>query len=312
VSRSVDPAAPGRRRRLALTAVPPVLVIFAPFVASTLDDRGPANPWTPTGPGAFMSMLLIEATLLVPFFHYWRLAQVQRALVVLSFAVSGSITVSAVLWGRSQAGAADPSPGWRLVIEVAGLVAPAALGYLAAGRPRPAPETTAALPRHAPTMILGPRQRAIFVVSTWSPRRLLSAAALAAATALTVFNGSAAWQGTALLAMWTVFAAAQARTRLQIDDSGVTVRLPWLPVLRRTVPYAGVRFAEVRPDAPAGRYKLDDSPTGWGVLHGTGPVLALALTDDRWFVYSTTEADTAAALVNGCLTRQRQGNTAPC
>jgi hypothetical protein len=306
VSRSTDPAAPGRRRRLALTAVPPLLLLLVPLLSTPY----PAGVTTLGGP--FLSTVLIEATVLIPFLRYWRLAPLQRALVVLSFTVSGSSTVSGVLWWRSVVGAPAPSPGWRLAVEVAGIVAPAALGYLVAGRPRPVPEPPAALPAHAPTMILGPRQRTIFVASTWSPRRLLSAAALAAVTVLTVFNGSAAWQGTALLAVWTLLEAAQARTRLHIDDSGVTLRLPWLPVLRRTVPFAGVRFAEADQQAPEGRFKLDDSPAGWGVLNGTGPVLALALTDDRWFVYSTPEADTAAALVNGCLTRQRQGDTTPC
>jgi hypothetical protein len=295
-----------------------VLLVIVPLLAMALDDRGLADPFGETVNGAtwrggpLLSMVLIEATLLIPFLHYWRVAALQRALVVLSFAVSGSSAVSAVLWWRSVAGAPGPSPAWRPVAEVAGLVVSAALGYLAAGRPRPAPEATTALPRHAPTMILGERQRAVFVVSTWSPRRLVSAAALAAVTVLTVFNGSAAWQGTALLAMWTLLEAAQAHTRLQIDDSGIMVRLPWLPVVRRTLPYAGVRFAEADRQAPEGRYRLHDSPDGWGVLAGTGPVLALALTDGRWFVYSTPEADTAAALVNGCLTRQRQGDTAPC
>lgn len=159
-------------------------------------------------------------------------------------------------------------------------------------------------------MALGPFQRVMFVTSAWSTRRLLVAAVLGVVTALTVSNFPNVWQGTALLALWTIFEAAQARTRLQIDGSGITVRPSWLPVLRRTVPYSLVRFAEARSDAPSGRYKLDDDEAGWGVVSGKGPVLAVSLTDDRWFVYSTREAETAAALVNGWLSRHRQGETA--
>ena len=71
-----------------------------------------------------------------------------------------------------------------------------------------------------------------------------------------------------------------------------------------------VRFAEARSEAPPGRYKLDDGRLGWGVIGGKGPVLALSLSDDRWFVYSTREAETAAALVNGWLSRERREGTA--
>ncbi|MER5318189.1 hypothetical protein [Streptosporangium roseum] len=256
----------------------------------------------------FGVMMWAEALLVISFLRYWRLPQVQRGLVAGSFFISLSGTVSGALWLLElvDTPGAAARPAWHLAVEITTAAGALALGWVAAGPLPPAPVATAVPPPHAPTMTLGPWQRAMFVTSAWSARRLLVAAVMAALTAWAVSNGFGGWQGVALLALLTLFEAAQARTRLQIDGSGVTVRLSWLPALHRTLPYPRVRFAEARGEAPAGRYRLHDSETGWGIVAGKGPVLALSLSDDRWFVYSTREAGTAAALVNGWLSRQRQ------
>ncbi|MGI5286106.1 hypothetical protein ACQEVF_22595 [Nonomuraea polychroma] len=327
MSRFADPAAPGRLRRLTLTAVPPLLLLIVPaalvgLYGERLPDRAYVDNWAanpqyaPTWDGWLsgqrFSLLLFEAALVLPFLRYWRVPQAQRIMVALSFLVGASLSVSAALWLTMLVDASGPlaRPAWHLPVEIGATAAAALLGYLAAGPMPSPPEATATPPADAPTMALGPYQRVLFVTSAWSRRGLLVAVALGTIAALTLSNGSSAWQGTALLALWTIFAAVQARTRLQIDGSGITVRASWLPVLRRTVPYSLVRFAEARSEAPPGRYKLDDSEAGWGVVSGKGPVLALSLSDDRWFVYSTREAETAAALVNGWLSRQRQRETA--
>ncbi|MEU7856214.1 hypothetical protein [Nonomuraea sp. NPDC049141] len=327
MSRFTDLAAPGRLHRLILTAVPPLLMLIVPTVlvgiyGGRLPDRAYVDSWATTTEYAptwedwvsqhRFSLVLFEAALLVPFLRCWRLPQAQRAMVILSFVVGVSVSVSGALWLMTLLDAPGPMPrpAWHLAVEIAATVAAAVLGYLAAGRLPSPPEATAAPPPHTPAMELGPSQRIMFVTSSWSARRLVVAAVLGAVTALSVDNFSDAWQGTALLALWTIFEAAQTRTRLQIDASGITVRPSWLPVLRRTVPYSSVRFAEARSEPPPGRYKLDDGEAGWGVVTGKGPVLVLSLTDDRRFVYSTRAAETAAALVNGWLSRQRQGETA--
>jgi hypothetical protein len=327
MSRSTDPAAPGRLRRLTLAAVPPLLVLLVPTVlvglyGDRLPDRAYIESWAthtryaPTWDGWLsgrrLSLVLYEATLLLPFLSCWRVPQVQRVVVVLSFAAIASLTTSTVLELTALLDSPGPvaRPAWHLGTEIAVTVVAAVLGYRASGPVPGPPEVTAAPPPHAPAMALGPHQRALFVTSAWSVRRLVFAAVLGALAVLSAGNGSGAWQGTALLALWALFEAAQARTSLQIDGSGVTVRATWLPALRRTAPYSRVRFAEARDRAPEGRYKLDDSSTGWGVVNGKGPVLALSLSDDRWLVYSTREAPTAAALVNGWLSRQRQGGAA--
>ncbi|MFD8534397.1 hypothetical protein ACFV0L_44005 [Streptosporangium canum] len=319
-----DHAAPGRLRRLILTAAPPLLllVVLMALVAlysGHLPDRVYVDNWgidtkdAATWQGwvsqpLFGVMMWAEALLVISFLRYWRLPQVQRGLVAGSFLISLSGTVSGALWLLElvDAPGAVPRPAWHLAVEITAAAGALALGWVAAGPLPPAPVATTAPPPHAPTMTLGPWQRAMFVTSAWSARRLLVAAVMAALTAWAVSNGFGGWQGVALLALLTIFEAAQARTRLQIDGSGITVRLSWLPALHRTLPYPRVRFAEARSEAPAGRYKLHDSETGWGIVAGKGPVLALSLSDDRWFVYSTREAETAAALVNGWLSRQRQ------
>ncbi|MCG5219478.1 hypothetical protein [Streptosporangium sp. KLBMP 9127] len=259
--------------------------------------------------------LWLEALITVAFLASWRLPKAQRCLVVCSFFIGVAIPVSAALWWLTliNAPGAVARPLWHLPVEIAVTAGALALGWMAAGPLPPAPEAHTAPPRHAPTMTLGPWQRAMFVASAWSTRRLLAAAVMAAAIAWVASNGLSGWQDAALLALltlWSIFEMAQTRTRLQIDGSGVTVRVPWLPMLRRTVSYPSIRFAEAMSEAPPGRYKLNDSDAGWGVVSGKGPVLALALADGRYFIYSTREAKTAAALVNGWLNRQRQGETA--
>ncbi|MEO3874817.1 hypothetical protein ABGB18_39035 [Nonomuraea sp. B12E4] len=68
-----------------------------------------------------------------------------------------------------------------------------------------------------------------------------------------------------------------------------------------------MRFAEARPGPPR---EVEDRADGWRLVNGKGPVLALSLADGRWFIYSTKEAETAAALINGWLNRERGAETA--
>ncbi|MFI6506854.1 hypothetical protein ACIBCT_04545 [Streptosporangium sp. NPDC050855] len=271
-------------------------------------------------------MMWIEAAFVIPFLYYWRLPRVQRVLVALSFAVGLHAPVSGLLLASATGSAARPV--WHVAVEAVVLAVGFALGRVAAGPLPQPPEVTAAPPPHAPAMTLGPRQRVLFTTSTWSIRTLLVATTPAAATVSIVLWDDLEWQRVVLLVGMTVFVAAQARTRLQIDGSGVTLRVPWMPFLSRTVPYALIRFAEARnepppyrgpaeaeagvagSEPPPGRYRLGDGTNGWGAVSGKGPVLALSLADDRWFVYSTREAREAAALVNGWLHRRRQAETA--
>ncbi|GAA2992805.1 hypothetical protein [Streptosporangium longisporum] len=337
-----DHAAPGRTRRLVLTVLGPVFLLVVPLATIKLYtgrlpghvhfagwavDTGYELTWRGvSSQSLFGLMVWFETALVIPFLYYWRLPRVQRGLVAFSFAFGLYVPVSGLL-SISATGSAS-RPVWHVAVEAVALAVGFALGRVAAGPLPQPPEVTAAPPSHAPAMALGPRQRVLFTTSAWSVRTLLAATALAAATVSIVLWDDLEWQRVVLLAGMTVFVAAQARTRLQIDGSGVTLRVPWMPILSRTVPYALIRFAEARNEPPPyrgpaeaeagaagsgpppGRYRLGDGTNGWGAVSGKGPVLALSLADDRWFVYSTREAREAAALVNGWLHRRRQAGTA--
>ncbi|MEU4537276.1 hypothetical protein AB0G15_20655 [Streptosporangium sp. NPDC023825] len=323
-----DHAAQGRLRRLILTIAGPLLLLVVPMTLVTLygeflpdrvyiqnwgiDTKRTATWQDWTSQPLWGMVMWFEVLAVTSFLSYWRLPRVQRALVMFSCYIGVAVPLVGALWLLRLADTPDAAarPAWHLAVEIAATVGALALGWVAAGPMPSAPVVAAAPPPNAPTMELGPVQRAMFVTSAWSARRLLFAAVLAAVTVWAVSTATGAWQGAVLLTLWTVFEAAQAHTRLQIDGSGVTVELPWLPTVRRTLPYEMVRFATVRSEAPPGRYRLDDGKAGWGVVGGKGPVLALSLSDDRWFVYSTREAETAAALVNGWLSRERRTGTA--
>jgi hypothetical protein len=327
VSSSTDFAAPGRLRRLILTAAGPLLLLVVTLIlvalyGERLPSRVSVNDWSidthyehswrgVSSQPLWGVVVWFEVTSIVFFLRYWYVPQAQRLMVMQSSVLGLAVPVSGALWFQALVDhQVTARPGWHLAVEIAALAGALALGWVVAGRLPSAPETTAAPPAHAPAMTLGPWQRAMFVTTTWSVRRLLVAATIGAVTGWVASTGNGAWQGVVLLSVWTLFEAAHARTRLQIDWSGVTMTLPWLPALRRTVRYPQVLFAEARSEAPPGRFKLYDGGTGWGAVSGKGPVLVLSLTDERWFVFSTREAETAAALVNGWLSRQRQAESA--
>ncbi|MFD1538205.1 hypothetical protein [Nonomuraea guangzhouensis] len=327
MSRSTDFAPQRRPRRLVLTALGPLLMLVVPMLlvgllGERLPDHVTVNRWSfDTRIGftwqswsaqpVFGMMVWMEALIVVSFLSYWRVPVAQRVLVAVSFVVGLTIPVACVMWwlGLVDVLGGAARPGWPMVVETAGTLGAFALGWLVAGPLPSPPEAESAPPPYVNAMALGPWQRVMFVTSAWSVRRLLIGALLAAAAVWVAVQAYTGWLGVVLLALWAVVETAQARTRLQIDDSGVTMTLPWLQ-LRRTIPWARIRFAEARPKAPEGSYKLADGGWGWGAVTGRGPVLVLSLADDRSFVYSTQEAGVAAALVNGWLNRQRRGEAA--
>ena len=146
----------------------------------------------------------------------------------------------------------------------------------------------------------------MFAVSTWSWRKLRKGTMILLFMVLAVSVGAGGWQGVVGLGLVAVFEMLQVRTRLQIDGTGVEVTLPWLGRLRRAVPYTACVSPRSGPESGA-RLGLIGGSRGWGYVNGHGPVLALKLTDGREFLYSTRDAETAAALVNGSLNRARQG-----
>ncbi|MFG1965743.1 hypothetical protein [Nonomuraea sp. NPDC049028] len=336
-----DYAGPGRLRRLALALFGPVVLLVSPMaVVAAYGERLPGRVYVfnwPLDPGGYEPSwdwwtsqplygwaLYLEIGMLIAFLSSWRLPQVQRVLVQSGFLFGAAVGLSTAVGLLAMVDAPSVAkPPWLFAVEVVIAVVSVAFGRAAVGPLPREPETTLLPPAYAPTMPLTPYQRAIFTTSAWSVRTLMMAATATTLVASIYLNRLANGDDTTLLSFgglyaavgvvcWPALWAAQAYTRLQIDGSGVTVRVPLLPMLSRTVPYARIRFAKAKRTPPKGRYKLSDTDSGWGRVTGKGPVLVLALADNRSFVYSTREAETAARLVNGWLFRQRGGETTAC
>jgi len=324
MARPADPAEPGRIRRLVLTAAPPLLIVAVPLLVLSLyggrlpdhayvkgwdDPSAYPSRWNGWTVNLIFSLVYFEVFSIGLFLRYWRWPELQRWLVTFSFACGVFVPLSGALetFMLFDATGPVPVPTGLIVAELALAALAGLLGRLLAG-PLPAPpEASAVPPPQAPALALTPESRAMFAVSTWSWRRLWRGMGFLVLAVFLVSVGSDAWQGPVLVGLIALFEMLQVRTRLQIDGTGVGVTLPWLGGLRRTVPYTVVRFAEVRSDASNARLGLIGGARGWGYVNGHGPVLALKLTDGREFLYSTRDAETAAALVNGSLHRARQG-----
>ncbi|MFC5833129.1 hypothetical protein [Nonomuraea insulae] len=336
-----DHAGPGRLRRLALALFGPVVLLVAPMtVVAAYGERLPGRVYVfnwPLDPGGYEPTwdwwtsqplygwtLYLEIGMIIAFFYSWRLPQVQRGLVQVGFLLGVAVGISTAVGLLAMVDTPSAArPPWLFAAELVIAVASVTLGRAAVGPLPQEPEATLLPPAHVQAMPLTRYQRVLFTTSAWSIRTLVMAAAATALLVWIYVNRLADGDDRTLLSFgglymtvwvvcWPTLWAAQAYTRLQIDGSGVTVRVPLLPMLSRTVPYARIRFAEARSTPPEGRYKLGDTDSGWGVVSGKGSALVLALADSRSFVYSTREAETAARLVNGWLNRQRGGETAGC
>jgi hypothetical protein len=199
-----------------------------------------------------------------------------------------------------------PRQPWATPAEIALTLLAAVLGWWLAGPQPPAPPAAGTPPEDVPVLPLTSGQRAVYAVSTSQRMPLLQGALCLVVAWFWASHLSVPWQPATLAALLGVFLVLQARTRLRVDDRGVEVSLPWLGGLRRALSYDAVLFASARPRTSAtGPGGLIGGSKGWGYVSGRGPVLALRLTDGREFLYSTRDAETAAALVNGALTRTR-------
>ncbi|MBP2703834.1 hypothetical protein JOL79_08450 [Microbispora sp. RL4-1S] len=318
---SHDPARSGRTRRLVLTLAPPVLMVLVPLVlVAGFGGRLPARAFVEGASPQYAStwsrwvgMHLYPAVLFggswAVFFHrYWNWPELQRLLATLSMAFGVSLAVTEGIHVLTLVGAHGPvpTPGWAVPAEVTAAAGAALAGWRLSGPLPPPPEAGAAPPPGAPVLSLAPGLRAVYAASTLSRRRLLYGLAWLALAGLQAAGGSSVWQGATFFAVAGVAEVLQARTRLRIDAGGVEVALPWFGGLRRIVPFTAVAYAEALPAASGRGLGLFGSSRGWGFVSGPGPVLALKLTEGRPFLYSTRDAGTAAALVNGMLSRIRE------
>ncbi|MGW5264377.1 hypothetical protein ACWEQG_25670 [Microbispora sp. NPDC004025] len=315
-----DTGRPGRPRRLVLTLAPPVLaflgllLLYAVF-RDRLPDRayvpGQEPRWASDWGGwlrsAAFTVGIFEVVFLAAFTHYWRWPGLQRWTATTSSAVGVSMATGNCVAVVTLIDSAGPValPAWEVPAEIILTLLGGAAGWWLSGPLPPAPGAYTAPPPGVPLLSLAPAQRAVYAVSAWHPRSLLQGAAMLAVAWFGFFNFARSWQGATLLGLMGLTAVLSARTRLRIDGTGVQVSLPGLGGLSRAVPYDTVLFASVRPEASGRGLGMIGGSRGWGYVSGRGPVLALRLTDGREFLYSTRDAEAAAALVNGALTRAR-------
>ncbi|MEU6410673.1 hypothetical protein [Microbispora sp. NPDC046933] len=311
----------GRLRRLILTAAPPFLIPLVPLLLvvvfrDRLPDRAYVPDWAPDQASGWSQWLsthiwpvgLFEVVYFSMFMHYRRWPELQRWVAAFSFGMSVAMAATS---GFAVAALIDsdgpvPQPSWAGPAEVAIALLAGIGAWRLAGPLPPAPAAVGAPPPGVPVLPLAPGQRAVYTASTWQRLVLLQGAAFLGLAWFSAFNLSRSWPGTAMAGLVGVFLVLQARTVLRIDGRGVEVSLPWLGGLRRALPYDAVQFASVRPrGSRTGPGGLVGGSKGWGYVSGRGPVLALRLTDGREFLYSTRDAETAAALVNASLARAR-------
>ncbi|MEU8177101.1 hypothetical protein AB0C14_29860 [Microbispora hainanensis] len=312
----------GRLRRLILTAAPPFLIPLVPLLLvvvfrhrlpdQTLDAAG----WSPDlsaglrrwWTDAVLPAGLGEVLFVAMFMHYGRWPELQRWVTASSLALGVSKGASNGFAVAALIDAEGPVPrqAWATPAEIALTLLAAVAGWWLAGPPPPRPTATGTPPPGLPMLSLAPGQRAVYAVSTWHRAPLLQGAMFLALAWFWAPYFSPFWQQPTMAAFLGVFLVLQARTRLRVDSRGVEVSLPWLGCLRRALPYDAVQFASARPRTSAtGPGGLIGGSRGWGYVSGREPVLALRLTDGREFLYSTRDAETAAALVNASLARAR-------
>lgn len=300
-----DPARPGRVRRLLVTVVPPALALLASVAVIYVHLAYGAPEFERWSSGRYLTpVLLTWVMVLGMFLYYWRWPELQRWAAVASCALTGMFVVMPVLELVQRLNSSGPVPeqswpllaGW-LVLPVGGL-----LGWLLVGRLPSPPAATAAPHPSAPSLPLASGQKAMFTTARWSLANVAAGIAMLAAGIV--------WLGRDPLSIGFVFLClgvftiAQAHARLHIDGGGVVLVLAGR--LRLPLSYEHVRQAHVLPKSPPSRrFAPGGSAYGWGFATGSGPALVLELTDGRRFVYSTRDAETAAELVNGFLTRER-------
>ncbi|MFB9469497.1 hypothetical protein ACFFR3_08255 [Nonomuraea salmonea] len=318
-----DYAAQGRLRRLAIAVLGPLPMFLVPvLLVATMGDELPERvrvhgwsfatrvefTWQAWSAQPVWGLLVwVEALSVLAFLSFWHVPWGQRVVAALGVVTGSVIPVAWGLWalGLTATLGGAAAPGLPLVVKVAGYAAAFGLGWWLAGALPRHPEADGPVSPWVRVRPIGAAERVMFVTSLWSWRRVVVGGLMLVGVVWLATRGlDWPWLGFLVLVVLGVFEASQAWCRLQVDAGGVSVALPWLRV-RRSVPWGWVRYAEVGDRVPKGRYKWDDSSWGWGAVGGRGPVLVVWLADGRRLVFSTPEAETGAALVNGWLERLR-------
>ncbi|UGQ11680.1 DUF1648 domain-containing protein [Yinghuangia sp. ASG 101] len=219
-----------------------------------------------------------------------------------------SIDVMLLAANRGEADARDVRFAlWHLASAAGAAVAAGVLGWFAAGS-TPADKATVrtAPPPEAGYLTAARGERLVWTRRVTSPA-LVAVSALLVVAGLLV-GGVSDWTTGSLLAACGLLTAAFAAVRVTVDGSGVTVTYGPLPRPRTRVALdrvaeAGTRQVRALGDFGGWGYRV--RPNARGVILRSGEALELRLGGGDAFVVTTSDARTAANVVNTLAARAR-------
>jgi hypothetical protein len=306
-------------RRGALTAAP-FGMAAAVFVAVYLTSRdrlpqrvathfsltGKANGfmgqsavlWSGVGLIAALGLLLTVLTLCAKDSAGSRLT---TAIGIGTAVLIGCLLVFAVL---ANTGAHDPAqvhlPMWPLaVMLLAGVAAGALTWWLLDAGPHSAPAPS------TPSLPLAQGEVAAWSRTEVSRALLFTSGALGLAGVLAM--GLDTWQPGLLLLVVGLVSAASAAVRVTVDHRGLTVASTILPRPRLALPLGRIVDAgsvQVGALGDFGGWGYRIRPNRRGVVLRSGEGLAVRMATGREYVVTVDDSATAAALLNGLVTRQ--------
>jgi hypothetical protein len=221
-----------------------------------------------------------------------------------AFAAALWLMVAVLSLDRSDAFTV-PTPSWHIPAMLLGLVVWAGVAFGCCG-PAPARKAATGRPGAAlPRVHLSPGQPAVWSElghpGGWAYLVLLPLAAIGGVIAVLVNPWAASpvlFPAVVVLVVLTV--------RLAVDRRGLLVGFgPWgWP--RLTMPLREIEYAEVTALRPSewGGWGYRMRPGGRGVILRAGPGVRLRLSEDRQFVASTRDPQTAAGLINTLIDRE--------
>ncbi|GGM51966.1 hypothetical protein GCM10012275_23640 [Longimycelium tulufanense] len=322
-----DLARKGRARRLVLVLLPFLALAMLPRVLvahyrDRLPERAYVDGWArmmervpDLAPSwdrwahNHLGVLLGAAVIVGLFVWRWEYPTGQRLMVLMSWGGAGSAAVATALKvgaALDATHAAVTLAWWWGLLNFGLMVVGAVVGWLLSGPKPRLPDAMLKPPVTAPRLRLGATERAVFTASLRSTQQLMWGSTFLGLALMASCIDVGPPGITPLYMLLGLLMLSQATARLRITREGVCLALPWLGRLTRLVQYRHIQSASVTRQKASLQCLagVGDGPV-FGYTGRTGPALTLHLSDGRRFVATVDDAETAAALVNAELDRQR-------
>lgn len=240
----------------------------------------------------------------------------RRGLLAVGWATAGLFGYLFPVTTLANAGLADPAAArlevWQVPVSLAAAAVAGLLGWLIAGPLPPADEPSPA-GAMAPDerLDLGSGERAAWSRSTGSAPFMGVLLAGAVVTAAALYygrpDGPILWPLLTLGVLAGLVVIMLGSVRVTVDHRGLTVASRFVPALRRRVPVDRIESAEQREIRPMqyGGWGYRVLPGSTAVVLRGGEALVLRLRGGREFAVTVGDADTAAALLNTLVDRNR-------